>query len=217
MVAPFAVFGLVVDHAADAGVGPVLDLHFARVEVALEVCHVVLRIPQGELHERKQREIGWLRALVGHAHLPDFQRFIQRDEITHPGGDAVEGRADGRVAHPVPAGVVLQRAAHRLPRGGPVLAAGIVPQVDITPALVKGHVVIAVAGQAAQARVEVEGIAPGGIADNAKIVLRAEVVDPRQRGIRARDHILPAGVIKHAEFHEHHLPAWKPAGVQARP
>ena len=46
MVAPLAVFGLVVDH-------PILNLHLAGGEIALEVGGIVLGIPQAELDRRK--------------------------------------------------------------------------------------------------------------------------------------------------------------------
>ncbi len=52
VIAAFTVFGLVVDHA-------VFNLNFPDAEVPLEVGHVVVGIPQAELYEGKQRQIGF--------------------------------------------------------------------------------------------------------------------------------------------------------------
>jgi hypothetical protein len=49
VVAPFAVFGLVVDRRA-------VDLDLARAQVALQVGGVVVRVPQAELDKRIQLE-----------------------------------------------------------------------------------------------------------------------------------------------------------------
>ena len=44
MIAPFAVFGFVVDHA-------VFDLNLAGIQIPLEIGHVVVGIPQVKLHQ----------------------------------------------------------------------------------------------------------------------------------------------------------------------
>ena len=58
VIAALAVFGFVVDHA-------ILDLHLRDVEVALVVRRVVLRVPQTELDQREERQIGGRIALIG--------------------------------------------------------------------------------------------------------------------------------------------------------
>ena len=110
VIAALAVLGLVVDHA-------IHHLDLTGAEVALEVGHVVLGIPQRELHKREQRQAGAFRASVGDGDLPDFERFVQRDKVAHFRANLVVAGTDGGVAHAVPAGVIGQRAAHRLPGG----------------------------------------------------------------------------------------------------
>jgi len=84
MVAPLAVFALVVDHA-------VLDLDLANAEIALEVGCVVVRVPQAELDRGEERQIGWLGAAVGERHLPDLERVVQRHKIAQPRLDPLAG------------------------------------------------------------------------------------------------------------------------------
>ncbi len=189
MVAALAVLGLVVDDA-------VLDLDLAGVEVALEVGLVVPGVPQAELDAEKiERSAAVSRWLVMRQ-LPDLQVGVQRHEIERFGLDAVRQRADGRVAQAVAAVVAVQRAARRLPRGRPELAGRVVAQVEVAPAGVEGHVVVAVAGQPAQARVAVERVAAGCVGDEAKIGLAAQVVDPGQRRVGPCDDVFPAFVVE---------------------
>ena len=101
VIAPLAVLGLVVDHAA-------VDLDLAGVEVALEVGLVVPGVPQVELHGREQRQLGRGLTPVGHAQPPDLQVGAQRHEVQRAGLDAVGLRADDGVAHAMAAGVGVQ-------------------------------------------------------------------------------------------------------------
>jgi len=84
MIAAFAVLGLVVDDA-------VFNLNFADAEVALEVGHVVVGVPQAEFHVGEQRQIGGDLAAIGDGQLPDFQVFAGWDEVAGAGVDALVG------------------------------------------------------------------------------------------------------------------------------
>ena len=200
VIAALAVLGLVVDHARGR-----VDLDLAGAEVALEVGRIVLRVPQAELDGGEDRELRRLGAVVGHGELPDLQILAERDEVAGAGFDAAVGRADDRVAHPVPAGVVVQRAAGRLPRRRPEIAGRVigrvVAQIDVAPAGVERRVVVAIAGQPAQAGIPVEGVAAGGVRDEPEIGLAAQVVDPRQGGVGAGDDVLAVRVIEETVLH----------------
>ncbi len=56
-----------------------------------------------------------------------------------------------------------------LPRRRPVLAGGVVPQVEVAPAGVTWHVVVAVPGEPAQPGVQVPGEASGRVRDGAEV------------------------------------------------
>ena len=152
MVAPLAVFGLMVDDT-------VLHFNFAGVQVALVVGGVIPGIPETELHQRKSRDLGGLLAPVGQLQFPHFQRLAERDKVAHLGLDAGMDGGDDGISQPVPAGIFIYRAAHRLPGGRPERAILVIPQVNVTPAGIVGNVVVAVARQPAQARILEERIA----------------------------------------------------------
>src|SRR6185312_8939025 len=102
---------------------------------------------------------------------------------------------------PVPALVGVERRPGGLPRRRPVLAGGVVPQVEVAPAGVTGHVVVAVPGEPAEPGVQVPGVASGRIRDGAEVPVGAQVVDPRHRRVRAADHVLAASVVEIAVAH----------------
>jgi hypothetical protein len=128
-------------------------------------------------------------AAVGHREFPDFQRLAERHEISGLRLDLVVARTDGGVAHAVAAFVFVELGARRLPGRRPELAGVVVADVEIAPADIERRVVVAVAGQAAQARVAVKGIAAGGVRDDAEIRFAAEVIDPRQRRVGLGDDV----------------------------
>ena len=96
----------------------------------------------------------------------------------------------------MPALVAVEFALGRLPRRRPVLAAGIVPQVDVAAAGVGGHVVVAVPGEPAQPGVTVIRVATRRVRDDAEVRVGAEVIDPGQRRVRAGDDVLAAVVVE---------------------
>ncbi len=199
MVAALAILGLVIDDL-------VFDLDLADAEVALEVGGVVLRVPQAELDAGEEGELGRLSAAVGHLEFPDLQVLAQRHEIAGLGLDFVACGTDGGVAHAVAAFVFVQIAARGLPGRRPELAAFVVADVEIAPAKIKGCIVVAVAGQAAQAGIAVKGVTAGGVGDDAEIRLAAQVIDPGQGSLRGSDHVFPMLVVKMSVTHDNVFP-----------
>ena len=195
MIAPLPVLRLVIDDA-------VFHLHLARIEVALEVGGVVLRIPQAKFDAREPGQRCPGRSPVRHRHLPDFQVVVQRYKVPRVRLDPAVRGPDHRVAHPVAAGVILQVVPRRLPRWRPELLRFVVAQVNIPPAQIQRHVVVPVAGQPPQPRVAIERVTPRSIGNDSEICLAAQVVDPRQRRIRLRDHVLAIAIVKISELHD---------------
>ena len=194
VVAPLAVLGRVVDDA-------VLDLHLADRVVALEVRGVVLGVPQAELDRAEEREPRRLGPLVGDPDPPDLEVLPARHEEQRLRADAPVARGDDRVAQAVAAGVVLQLALGRLPARAPVVARGVVAEVEVPAAEVERRVVVAVTGEPAQARVPVEGVSARGVRDEPEELLAAEVVDPRQGRVGTRDDVLAPGVVEVSVAH----------------
>ena len=141
-------------------------------------------------------------AVVGHLELPDFQCFPKRHEIGHLRLDPVMGRADDGIAHAVAAFVLFELGLGRLPGRRPEFAVVVVADIQITAADIKRRVVVAVARQAAQARIAVERVAARGVRDDAKVRLAAEVIDPRQRGVGLGDDVFATLVVKMSVTHD---------------
>ena len=138
--------------------------------------------------------------MIGEGELPDFEIFVERDEVASASGHAVVGGADGRVAHAVAAGIICELAARRLPGGRPEVAT-IVAKINVATAEIKGRIVVAIASEASQAGVAIERVAAGGVGDDAEISLAAEIIDPRQRGVRLSDYVFTIRIIKMTKFH----------------
>ena len=194
MIAPLAVFGLVVDHS-------VFDFDFADTEVALEVGGIVLRVPHREFDGGKDGYRGTFAADVGYGELPDFQTLVERNKVTRPRLDAAKARRDGRIAQAVAANVVFEIATGRLPRGRPEFAGLIVAQVDVAPAQVERNVVIAIARKAAKPRITVEGISASRVRYQPEVGLTSQVIDPRQGGVGPSDHVLAVQIVEVPIFH----------------
>jgi len=179
VVAAFAVFGFVVDDGYALAPGSLrhsqgrffpagrgeqfFNLHLADGVVALEVGGVVVGVPQTKLDGREQAQVGAGATLVGESHFPDFEIVIERDKSS--GADIYPPVLgfDDRVAHAMPTGIPVQTAADGHPTGRPELAAGVVAQVEVASAHVERGVVVAVAGQAAQAGVFIERVSASGV------------------------------------------------------
>ena len=101
------------------------------------------------------------------------------------------------------AGVGVKLGLDRLPGGVPDhgILAGFVAEVESEAFLVQGVVVVAVARDAAQPCVLVEGIASGGVGDQGEEVLASQVVDPGKGGPGGLDHVFSVFVVKVSVFH----------------
>ena len=108
---------------------------------------------------------------------------------------------DDRVAEPVAAGVPVELTLGRLPARVPVVAAVVVADVQEAAADVERRVVVAIPDQPPQPGVAVERVPAGGVGDERDVVLAAQVVDPRQRRVRARDDVFPSIVVEVAVAH----------------
>jgi len=97
--------------------------------------------------------------MVHHAELPDFQILVERHKVARARLDAVVFRGNRCIAHAVSAGILLQFVSRGLPGGRPEFAGVIIAKINVAPANIIGSVVVAVARDAAQARVAVERIA----------------------------------------------------------
>ena len=192
VVAALAVLGLVVDGGAD-------DLHLADGEVALEVGHVVVGVPQAPLDEGEEGEVLFLIGLIAELDAGDLGGVAQR----HHGGlladQTVALAGDDGVAQAVTALVLLQVGLDGHPAGRPQVAALV--DVVILAAGVGGDVVVAIARQAQQAGVLVKGVAARGVGHQREEILFAEIVDPRVGGIGARDDVLAGSVIEVTVLH----------------
>ena len=138
---------------------------------------------------------------IGDRGLPDFEIFVEGNEVARVRADALVIGADHRVAQAVTAGVVARLVARGLPGRRPEAARFAVAQVDVAPAAIHGHVVVAVPGEAAQPGIAIKRVAAGGIGDDAEVLLASQVVDPRQRSVGPRDNVFAALVIEVPEFH----------------
>ena len=192
VVPALTVLGLVIDHA-------VLHLHLAGGEVALEVQHIVLRVPQAELHEAGQDHVLRGVGFIGQGNLVHFGVKAHGHEALLGGLQAVLFAGDDGIAHAVTAGILVQFGLNRLPSGVPDRA--VVVNIEITAAVVHRHVVVPVAGDPAKARIPVEAIASGSVADDTEELLAAEIIDPGIRCARGIDDIFPCLVVEMAEFH----------------
>ena len=205
MVATFLEFGLVVDQG---GVILLLNLHFAGGQVALEVGGVVDCVPQAPFHGTGHVEHDRCVGGVGHVETVDFGIGLQRHERGELGFDAMLGGFEHGVADALTALIGVERRLAwqegRRPRVNRLGVDGVgvhKAQIVVARAVVAGHVVVTVAGDATQFGVLVEGVAAAGIGDQGEEVLVAEVVDPWQRGCRSFDYILAGGIIEVAVLH----------------
>ena len=192
MVTALAVLGLVVDHA-------VLNFHLAGGEVALEIQHIVLRIPEAELHKAGQDHILCSIGFIGQGDLMNLRVKAHGDKALLGGFEAVLLAGDHGIAHTVTAGVFVQFSLHRFPSGIPDGA--VVIDIEIAAAIVHRHIVVPVAGNPAKARIPIEAVSSGGIADNTEKLFTAEIIDPGIRSARGFNDIFPCLVVEVAEFH----------------
>ena len=182
------------DAVLDAGLHDVL----APVQVEL-VDHGV---PVAELDVREGAQPAGLAAGVPDREHPDLARAGLvgrggRHEVEQARGDPRVAPADPRVAGAVTALVGREPDARRgLPGRAPVPARLHVPQIDVAAGLVGGDRVVAVAGDTPVLGVAVEGVAAGGVRDDAAVATLADEVEPGSRRVGARDHVLARPLVE---------------------
>ena len=149
VVAPLAVLCLVVNRAS-------FDFNFACAEVSLEVLAVVAGVVKTPFNKRNKADFLFARRLVCQSDLLYFAVFVNGNHVQNVGGDSVLFRSELCVAKAVAAFVLVKLGLSGLPAGVPNCVA--VFDEEVAAVVVKRNVVVAVAGQAAQARVRVKGV-----------------------------------------------------------
>ena len=192
MIPPLAVFRFMEN-------GTALDLHLADREVSLEIGHVVHGIPEAPFNIGKQAEIFCFTGFVAECELLNFAGVVHGNEDKQVRSHAVLFGAEDRVAEAVPAFVCIERSPDRLPGGIPDRVA--VLYIEVFAVVVKWDVVVAVAGHPEKLGILIEGVAPTGVGNQRKEVFGTEIIDPRQRSFRSRDHIFAALIIEVTVFH----------------
>ncbi len=111
-------------------------------------------------------------ALVGHFESPVLEGLSQGDEVRGLGRNAFVARLEDGIGCAVAAGglVLVEWLAHRLPRGRPVIAIGLVPQVEVAPRLIHRDAVEEQAQEAPARARFVEAIATRVVGDDGAIL-----------------------------------------------
>ena len=189
VVTPFAVFSLVIYDAS-------FNLNFSGGQVALEVFHVCLGVPEAPFNEGEKLEFFCFCADVFQRHFVHF--------TAPPGGhkeqygclQAVFCACDTGVSHAVAALILVQWSTAGLPAWIPHGVT--VLDIIIAAAIVHGDAVIAVTQYAAELCILAEAIAAGGIGNQGKEILRAQIVYPWPRCCRICYYKLPCRIFKMA-------------------
>ncbi len=191
MVAAFAVFGLVIEDVP-------IDLHLARGEVPLEILHVGGSVPEAPFHEGIELEGLFRRTRVHEFHPVHFAAVADGHEEKDIGLQPVLLPRHPGIAHAVAALIGVEGGLAGLPARIPDRVA--ILDVVIAAAGVHGYAVVAVAEDPAEFGVLAEAVTACGIGNQGEEILRPHVVDPRPRGGRIRDDVLPVGVVEMSVF-----------------
>ena len=97
---------------------------------------------------------------------------------------------------PAGGGVFTQRFTHGLPGGGPIVFAFIIPDVEVATWLIHWNAVETQAQETPFCARPEETIAAGVVGDHSSVLAIAQVIAPRKRRIRSRDHIFFCRVVK---------------------
>ena len=181
VIATLFVFGLVIDRRSDY-------LNLARIEVSLEICGIVVSVPQAPLEKARELERLFVAALVGDSDLLDFAVKVLRNEELDRCLNAVLLAGDDRITKTVTALVLVKLGLYGRPAGIPHGIA--VLEVEVSSAHINGNVVVAVTSNPAQTRVLVEAVSSRRIGDQREETLSSEVVYPRIGSARRRDNVL---------------------------
>ncbi len=191
--ASLTILGLVVDRRS-------VDLHLAGGVVALEVGHVVHRVPEAEFHVGEELEAALLRVFIFKTKAKDLAGVPDRDEGGDFGGDVVLLAVYHGVAEAVAAGVGIKRRLCRLPARIPDRIA--VLDIEIMAVGILRGVVVAETGQAEELRIFIEAVAAASVGDQGEEFLTPQIVDPGKRSLWSGDDVFFCLVVKITVFHE---------------
>src|SRR5918995_6007458 len=97
------------------------------------------------------------------------------------------------------AAIILELCMRWCPGGGPEVAAARVPKIKVPAACIGRRIVVAVPREPPEPGIAIERVAACSVRNDAKEILAAQVIDPGQRSIRSRDHVLAIPIVKAAE------------------
>ena len=192
VVATLAVFRLMVDGAA-------FHFNLAGREIPLKILHVGLGVPQAPLHKRVESEPFRLCGRIAQGHFLYFSPSMKRDEEKDFGFQPVFATLYPGIVHTVPALIAVEFGTARLPSGIPYRP--VVVDIKISAAIIHRHAVVTVAGNAAELRVLAKRVTARRIRNQSEEIFRTQIVDPRERRTRVRNHIFPVLVIEISVFH----------------
>ena len=159
-----------------------LEFHLRQGIVALEVGAVIPGIPQTELNKGPQAHLFGFIAVIAQRQLCHLCPGIQRNHHRLFGAQTVFAAGDARIAQTVLTAILIQRRFDRLPSRIPDRVA--VFNIEVFPAGIRRHIVVAIARQAQHQGIPIKGIAARGVADQRKEVIAPQIIDPRIRRIR---------------------------------
>ena len=193
VITPLAVFRFMVD-----GIGS--DFHFTGRKIALEIGSVIHGVPKAEFGIRENINFLFLFPDVGNCYPAEQTGFTTRHQHLLCSQNALLFAFKNRIAQPVAAAIGIDVSLHRLPGDIPDLACRF--QVNMEAVLIQRAGIIAVAGNAAQARILIKAVAASRIGDKRKKILAAEIVNPGKRRFWSLNNIFALFVIKISELHK---------------
>src|SRR5262245_16485089 len=119
-----------------------IDMHFAGTKVALEIGHVVQRVPQTELDVRKQLQPPWRLSAVFNRDLQHFAIRAERHEGQKRRRYFSPLALNPRVSQSVSAFEMIDRPLHRHVADRPEVAVELITQIKIPAAAVDRNVVV---------------------------------------------------------------------------
>ena len=192
VVAPLAVFRLVIDH-------PGCHLHLAGGEIALEIGGIIHGIPETELRVREYFNLPCSLRSIRHFNSSQQAMISPRNKHLLLSCYSVLPAFKNGVSEPVAAGIGIQFRLHGLPCDIPNLSFRF--QIDVESILIQRTGIVAVAGNAAEACIFIEGISAGCIGQQHEKIFTAKIIDPRKGCARGFNNIFPLFIIKMAKFH----------------
>ncbi len=187
VVAALTILRLVIDGAA-------LYLHFASGEVALEVLHIGSGIPKTPLSEGEHLQVLHFFGVVLQSHLLNLSPSMERNKEEDTSLHTILAACDAGIVHTMAALIAIEWSLARFPTWVPDGVT--VLDVEVATAIVHRYPVVAIAGDAAELGVLIEGVATSCVGDEREEILVAQIVDPRPWGLRVSNHVLAIGVIE---------------------